>query len=188
MPFKERTRRFWKKVNNDKCAYVIYDEKDGFHECGRLSKHVHHIDTEGNQLERGDDPERSEGMPLCEPHHVRNLGDEEYSDEFAFHPDAGRAYKQYREWKQQAQHMEAITGKKSNVPSPFQEMSAEHGRKREAGERYHSGTDELDAYYKQEMTDKATRYLAEHPEEKKPDTVPHPRYDPKKKKNWYDGL
>ena len=31
-------------------------------------------------------------------------------------------------------------------------------------------------------------YFSEHPEDKKPDTKPHPRFDPKKKKKWYDGL
>jgi hypothetical protein len=141
---------------------------------------------EGELLDRGEDSERTEGLPLCQAHHSKNLGSEEYSENFAWHPDAGRAYREYGEWKRQALHMEAITGKKYTVPSPFEEMSREHARLREEGERYHSGTPELDEYYREEMRNKATAYLAEHPEEKKPKTKPHPRFNPSLKKNWYD--
>lgn len=189
MPFKEKTAAFWHKVNGYRCACGVYTERDGMHECGKPSRQIHHIIPEGTALASGDDPEHAIGLPLCEQHHVRNTGSEEYSDNFAFHPDAGEAYREYREWKQQNEHMKAITGIRSKkIPrqSPFEDMVDEHHRMQKAGERYHSGTPELDDYYIQKMQDKATKYLLTHPGEKKPDTTPNPRYDPKKKKNWWD--
>jgi hypothetical protein len=189
MPFKENTASFWHKVAENKCQYEIYDEEHGIYDCNRPSKHIHHIVPEGTDLAQGNDSEHAVGMPLCERHHVRNLGDEEYSDDFSFHPDAGQAYKDYRNWKLENQHMQAITGKHSGkIPrqSPFQDMVDEHHRKQKAGERYHNGTPELEDYYTQKMRDKATKYLAEHPEEKKPDTKPNPRYDRSRKKHWYN--
>lgn len=185
MPFRERTRQFYKKIVDDKCQHLIYSEDKGFHTCDKPVRDIHHILPEGELLDQGEDSERTEGLPLCAKHHTRNLGDEEYSDDFAFHTDAGRAYQQYGEWKRQALHMETITGKKYTVPSPFAQMSQEHARLRQEGERYHNGTPELDEYYRQEIRNKTTAYLAESGE-KKPQTTPHPRYDPSKKVNWYD--
>ena len=188
-PFKERTAGWWHRVADNKCQYEIYNEKQGIHDCNKPSKHIHHIVPEGTALAEGRDSEHEAGLPLCEQHHVRNMGKEEYSWDFSFHPDAGEAYKDYREWKRQNLHMQEITGIRSKkIPrqSPFEDMVDEHHRKRDAGERYHSGTPELDDHYTQKMTDKATRYSLEHPEDKKPDTAPHPRFDPKKKKHWWD--
>ena len=140
----------------------------------------------------GKDSERAIGLPLCSRHHVKNVGDEEYSDDFSFHPDAGRAYKEYAEWKRQNLHMQSITGKiNRKIPrqSPFEDMVDEHHRIQKAGGRYQAGSPELEDWYIQHMRDLATRYLAEHPEDSKPRTVSHPRYDPtKRKKHWYDRL
>jgi len=36
------------------------------------------------------------------------------------------------------------------------------------GERYWNGSQEIDNYYIQKMRDKATRYIAEHPNDPKP--------------------
>jgi hypothetical protein len=188
MPFKEASRRFWQKVNNGKCAYESYSEEGGFRECGRPAKHTHHIVPEGKQLAEGDDPEYSIGMPLCEEHHTRNLGSDEHTQDFSFHPDMGRAYRKYREWKQRKQHMEALTGRRFTEPSPFEEAAKEHARKRENGDRYHAGTEEIDRHYLEKMQNKATAYIAEHPEEKRKKRKPHPQSDPTKKKRWYDGL
>lgn len=191
MSYKERTAEWWRRVNKDECAYEIYGEKHGIHECRESARHTHHIIPEGTLLLRGEDSEHAIGLPLCERHHVRNTGDEEYSKDFSFHPDAGEAYKQYHEWKQQQLHMESITGKRNKkVPrqSPFEDMVDEHHRKQKLGERYHAGTDELDQHYIDKMRNKGVIYQAEHPEDRKPETSPNPRFDPKKKKHWYDGL
>ena len=191
MSFSECTRQFWLKVGDNKCQWEYYSEGGGWQQCNQTAKHVHHITPEGTDLAKGNDSERAAGMGLCQNHHVKNAGDEEFSYWSSMHPDAGEAYKNYGEWKRQNLHMRAITGAASKgIPrqSPFEEMVAEHHRKQKAGERYHTGTPEIDEYYKQKMTDKATVYLAEHPEDKKPDTKTHPRFDPKRKKHWYDGL
>jgi hypothetical protein len=190
-PFKKKTAEFWHNVADGRCTFEFYDERRGWQECGQTSRHIHHIEPEGIALAQGKDSEHEVGMPLCENHHVRNLNDEEHSRDFSFHPDAGRAYKAYGEWKQQNKHLQEITGKKDRrMPrqSPFEDMVDEHHEKQMKGERYHSGTPEIDDYYTQKMRDKATKYLAEHPEEKKPDTSPNPRYDPKKKKHWWDNI
>ena len=191
MPFKERTASWWHRVADNKCQYTIYDEKRGMHDCGKPSRHVHHIVPEGTALAEGKDSEHEIGMPLCEYHHVRNTGEEEYSRDFSFHPDAGHAYRLYGEWKRQNAHMREITGigsKKIPRQSPFEDMVDEHHRKQKLRERYHAGTSELDDYYTQKMRDKATIYLAKNSQDKKPNTAPNPRYDKSRKKNWYDGI
>jgi len=191
MSFKERTAQFWHKVADFKCQYVIYNEESGFHDCNRTSRHVHHIIPEGTDLSKGNDSEHAIGLPLCEQHHVRNIGDEEYSEDFSFHPDAGYAYRHYHTYKMAVGHFREITGfKDSNVPfqSPFQDMVDEHHRKQAKGERYHAGTPELDEFYIRKMKIKLHRYLLEHPEDRKPDTTPNPRYNPRKKRHWYSNF
>ena len=188
MPFKERTRQFWINVNDGKCAYEQYTEKKGFQECGDKARHVHHAEGEREQLMRGDDPEHSIGVPLCEPHHVRNTGEDLGEPDSSFHPDMGFAYRSYKEWKANEEHMKSITGRRltNYGTSPFAETAKEHGKIARDGQRYINGDWATDEHYKQKMTDKATKYLAEHPEEKKPNTKPHPETDPtKKEKKWY---
>lgn len=190
MSFKELTRDWWMAVAKNKCQYEIYSEKSGFKECGARAKHVHHIEPEGTVLARGADPERGIALPLCERHHVRNLGDEAYSNDFAFHPDAGEAYKKYHEWKRQNIHMQDITGKISRKiphPSPFEEMVEEHHRLRDLGELYHAGDPGMDEYLTDKMRNKGVIYQAKMGD-KKPQTKQHPRFDPQKKKHWYDGI
>lgn len=191
MPFKERTASWWHRVAKDKCQYEIYSERSGIKPCNNPSQHVHHIVPEGGVLFEGGEPEHEVGMPLCARHHVKNIGTTEYSKDFSFHPDAGEAYKEYHDWKMENAHLGEITGKRSRkIPrqSPFADMADEHRKKQAKGERYHSGTPELDDYYTQKMRDKATRYLAEHPDDPKPMTSDNPRTDRSRKKHWYDGL
>ena len=190
MPFKERTKQWALRVADGRCQYEMYSEKRGFYQCDRPATDCHHIVPEGTLLAEGKDSEHCiVPMPLCQQHHTRNLGDEEYSEDFSFHPDAGQAYKDYRNWKQENLHMQAITGKISGkIPrqSPFEDMVDEHHKKQKLDERYHAGTPELDDYYIEKMRNKATVYQAEHPHDKKPETKPNPRFDPSKKKHWYD--
>ena len=162
MAFNTRIRNWWMRVSDGKCQYEIYSEKDGFKDCGERAKHVHHIRPEGWTKDRGGDPDHNVGMGLCENHHVRNRGTEEYSDDFSFHPDIGSAYQSYREWKLQQQHLNSINGKRTidYSTSPFTEVSAKHREMSANDERYWSGTEELDDYYEQKMRDKATRYIA----------------------------
>ena len=78
--FKESTAKWWHRVGNNRCQIEIYSERDGFQNCNQPSQHIHHIEPEGTILARGEDSERAVGMPLCSRHHVRNTGDEEFSD------------------------------------------------------------------------------------------------------------
>lgn len=190
MPYKEGSRQFWFKVNDYKCAYDKYTEKGGYKECGEPAKHIHHIHGETEQLLNGQDPEHSVGLPACEDHHVRNTGEDLGEPNSSFHPDMGHAYGHYKEWKSNEEHMNAITGKRSidYSTSPFADASKEHAIKAQHGERYINGDDGTDAYYEQKMRNKATLYLAQHPDEKKPQTKPHPKTDRSKAKKWWNFL
>lgn len=174
MPFPEKIREFWLKVAGGTCQYEFYDKRFGWQKCGRPATHVHHITPEGWTKAHGGDPDHNVGMALCREHHTKNLSDEEHNREFAFHPDIGRAFKQYHEWKVEDEHMRHITGKKGKgSPSPFDEAIQEHRYLERHNERYHAGTPEIDDYYEQKMRDEATKWLALHPGEKKPE--PHRR-------------
>lgn len=189
MSFRPNTREFWLEVADYKCQYEQYTEKKGFQDCNAPAKHVHHIKGEHETLVIGENPDENTGLPLCTPHHVRNIGLDLGEPDSSFHPDMGQAYLGYKEWKANAQHMNYITGKRliDYSDSPFAEAAKEHKVKIEHGERYINGDEGTDIYYTDKMTEKATRWLAEHPEEKKPHMKPHPEYDPSKKpKRWYD--
>src|SRR3990167_9618291 len=109
-PFRERTREYYLNVGEGKCAYEYYDEKRGWQICNKPAKHIHHIEPESVALERGGDPEKNTGIPLCENHHVRNLSGEIYSAEASFHPDIARAYRMYPEYKRQVNHLGLVRG------------------------------------------------------------------------------
>ena len=65
--------------------------------------------------------------------------------------------------------MQVISGQKLSYDgSPFNDVSREHKEKIMKGERYWNGSQEIDNYYIQKMRDKATRYIAEHPNDPKP--------------------
>ena len=186
MPFKESTRQWWIRVADNKCQYEFYTEEDGWQECQNLVDHVHHIIPEGEILIRGGDPERNTGLPLCKRHHVRGSSDEEHNPDFCFHPDIGDAYGRYGEWKSQQTHLRDIGERKSidYSTSPFAEVNEEHRKMSERGERYVAGTPEVDQYYEDKMRIKATRYVIENQDDKKPDTAPHPKTDKSRKKGW----
>ena len=101
----------------------------------------------------------------------------------------GFAFKRYGEWKQVQLHQNAITGKKTidYSTSPFAEASRGHLEKIAEGSRYIAGTEEIDQYYKEKMTNMATKYNAEHGVVR-PQMKPHPDYDPSKRRSWFDGL
>jgi len=189
MGFKEGTRKWFGRVVDDKCQAEVYSEQYGFKECGEPVDHIHHIVPEGWTLEHtGGDPEQNMGLPLCKHHHVGEDA-EEFSRDFSFHPDIGNAYSDYGEWKKQTEHMESITGKKQTKkdnPSPFDVAAQEHRDKTSRGERYWAGDENVDQHYKDKMRERVDIYTATHPEDKKPDTKPHPRHT--KKKHWTDNV
>jgi hypothetical protein len=185
MPYREGSRKWWKGVASNRCQYESYSEEDGFRQCNREAKHVHHIRPEGWQLSQGDDPEQSVGMPICEEHHLKNQGTEPHSQNFSFHPDMGEARREYYKWKQKRDHYEALTGEKYPEPSPFVVAAQEHALKAKEGERYHSGSDEIDDYYEAKMKHKSAWYAIK-TGEKKPHLKPHPKT--KRKSRWYDDL
>jgi hypothetical protein len=165
---------------------VYYDEYGGWQKCQHNADHVHHVIPEGWLLQHGIDPEDSIGLPLCVFHHVKNEGDEPWDFTSSFHPDIAQAYSHYKGWKERAVQ-ERYLGLPVE-PSPFQDALREHRRKEEQGERYWSGTDEMDMFYLDLMSSKAIEYLTAHPDDPKPDTKDNPYYNPDKKKHWYDGF
>lgn len=190
-PFKESTRQFWFKTTDGKCAYEQYTEKKGFQQCNAPARHIHHIRGEAETLLRGGDPEQNVALPACQNHHVRNTNDVLGEPDASFHPDIAQAYKSYKEWKANDSHMRSINGRKTvdYSTSPFAEVGKDHKQKAQRGERYIAGDGGTDIYYENKMREKATRYLAEHPDEHKPNAKPHPKTDPSKKpKKWYDLL
>lgn len=188
MSYKERNRKYWFKVAGDKCQFEYYTETEGWRECGKKAKHIHHIRGESETLLGGGDSEQNIGLPLCEDHHVRNnKRNAEHTRDFSFHPDIGDAFSSYHEWKSNERHMNSISGKRriDYSTSPFADVNRDHKEKIKRGERYMAGSEEIDRYYEQKMRDKSTRYLAETGERQVP-TTPHKDYDPKKKKHWTD--
>lgn len=189
--FRPGTRKYWLDVANNKCQYEYYDERyGGWVECRKKADHVHHIIPEGYTLHRGGDPEENVGLPLCKRHHVLNQGDEEHSENFGYHPDIGKAYQNYPEWKRQHSHLEAIKGEKVSrreFPSPFEEVAKEHRQKTARGERYHNGSTQTDAYYEQKMRCMAIEYNAKHGINK-PRLKEHPRTDRTKKRSWWSNF
>lgn len=187
MSFRPRTREFWLNVVDNRCQYEYYTERFGFVICNELANHVHHLLGERETLAEGNDPERNVALPLCQNHHVRFTGENLGDWNSSFHPDMGNAYTKYRTWKQNKLHTNSITGRKTldYSDSPFADAAHEHGRAVSEGERYINGDEQTDQYYIDKMRTMAVRYLAEHPEMKKPDTKAHPNYDPGKKKHWW---
>lgn len=191
--FKPRTREWWHKVAGNKCQFEYYDEKQGWVECGQRADHIHHILPEGWQLERGLDPEHSTGLPLCKHHHMnyedRTFEPTEHTRNFSFHPDMGKAFKDYKYYKETQIRVYHNLGRGAarSLKSPFEEASEEHREKARRGERYWAGTEDIDRYYREKMEAKAFMYSTQ-TGDKKPDTSPHPYADSQRKKHWYDGL
>lgn len=188
MAYRPNTREFWLKVADYECQYHYYTEKLGWVICAEIANHVHHIKGERETLLGGGDPERNVGLPLCQNHHVRFTGDTLGEHGSSFHPDMGIAYTHYRSWKQKALHMNHISGKKNidYSTSPFADAARDHEEMIKNGERYINGDDSTDEFYIQHMRTLAVKYLAEHPEERKPNTKHHLLYDSKKKKRWFN--
>lgn len=189
MAFKEKVRQYWLAVADNRCQFEYYDEKRGFVECNKPAKHVHHIRGEAETLVAGDDPEQNIGLVLCEPHHVRNTSDEEWNRDFGFHPEVGHAYKKYRDWVQQEQHLNEINGRRTRnyATSPFAEVAKQQREMAEKGERYIAGDEVIDRYYEEKMRDKAVRYNAVN-KVKKPQVTANGHTDKTKKKHWWDGI
>jgi hypothetical protein len=163
------------RVADNVCQYEYYQgEEYGWLQCNKPAEHVHHIIPEGWQLAHGEEPEHSTGIPLCSNHHVRNANDEEWNYASSFHPDMAWAYRQYPEWKRQAQHAKENGWIKP--PSPFEEMVQAHRETIKEGQRYWAFTPDVDMYYLEKMENMAWQYGLEHPDDPRPDTSPHPRY------------
>jgi len=191
MSFRPETRNWWMRVAGNMCQAEIYaGEERGWIACGKPAKHVHHIVPEGWQLEQGDEPEHSLGLPLCKDCHESWKGTNEpleWTRDFSFHPDMGQNLVQYGEWKRQDQHMRSITGGKG-IESDFVQTARAHREKARKGERYWAGTPEVDQYYAEKMKIIVYEYSVLHPEDPKPDLKNHPLYDPSRKKHWSSGL
>lgn len=188
MAFSGKLREWWLKVAGEKCQYIEYTEKRGFHTCGERANHVHHAPAEGWLLDHGEDPNQIAGVALCENHHVRNTSGDEYDPDSSMHPDMAQAYREYRQWKENNEHLRSISGNghRKITPSPFDEALADHRRLTRSGERYWNTTPEMDDLYQERIKLLERRYLLAHPDEKRPETKPHKNYDPSKKKDWTD--
>ncbi len=186
MSYRESTRSWWLKVADYTCKYDYYTEKGGWQECGAPAKQVHHIKGEAETLHAGENPNENVALPLCQDHHVRNLDDTIGEPDASFHPDMGEAYKSYKEWKTNAEHMASITGRKVDYSrSPFAETAKQHREMVKNGERYIAGDEGTDQYYTDKMLALAVRYIAEH-DDPKPRVKPHPETDYTRRKHWYD--
>lgn len=191
--FRDNIRSWWNRVAGGKCQYEYYDEERGWVGCDQKSEQVHHILPEGWQLDHGLDPEHSTGLPLCRHHHMNfeenTYTPEEHSKDFSFHPDMGKARKDYHIWKELKQRLLglAITGASTPVipPDPFTKAVRGHRELTNKGERFWAGTEEIDNFYRDKMETLAAMYVAQ-TNDKRPGTAPHPHYDPKKKSHWYD--
>jgi hypothetical protein len=164
MPFSEKARQYDFEVAKGRCRHLVYSEKKGFQRCPRKAKQDHHITPEGWTKVHGGNPDETIGMPLCNNHHVKNHGTEEYSEDFAYHTDIASAYDNYSEWKRQHGHMEVTLGRRiprSEMPSPFEEVVGEHKRLASEGVRYHNGTPEQDRYYEEDIRTEMCMYNAE---------------------------
>jgi hypothetical protein len=191
MPFKESTRNWWLRVSGGECEYEYYDDKRGWQNCDNKADHVHHITPESKLLHDGEDPERATGMPLCIKHHVKGEEGIIYDAHTSFHPDVGKAYKSYHEWKQAQLHMNEIGGRRRSTDystSPFADVAKEHAQKARRGERICNGDEGSDQHFREKMKAKASTYSTLHPEDSKPRTKAHPQYAPEKKKHWWDAF
>jgi hypothetical protein len=182
--FREKVRNWWNRVAGNKCQYEYYDEKRGWVECDQKSEQVHHLMPESWQLEHGLDPEHSTGLPLCQHHHAnfteQTYTPEEHSKHFSFHPDMGKARKDYGQWKQQRQQTPDF-----KEPDPFAKTANGHRELSKKGKRFWAGTDDVDNFYREKMETKAVRYVAQ-TKDKFPQTPPHSHHEPEKKQKWYD--
>jgi len=187
MSYLEKSRQFFLAVTDGKCAMPVYTEEEGFHDCNKPAKAVHHILPEGWQLDHGLEPNNSIGIPLCKQHHV-GRGGEEWSEDFSMHPDIGQAFKEYRDWKVQVAEAEHVLGSdvRDLIPSPFTVAIQGHRELSAQGERYWAGTPEMDQVLLENMEVKIMQYLANNQEEHKPVVREHEHYEPSKKHNWCD--
>ena len=190
MPFRHSRREFFMNVAEGRCLWVEYSEEKGFHFCGRNARHVHHIIPESLSLRLGEDPEKTMGLPVCEDHHVRNFGDEPFGQHSSFHPEMAYAYRQYREWKGQAQHLRDVMGRVSinYSDSPFADVQREYQKRISDGERICTGDEATDQFYIELMEEQISGWVARNGTVKSNSGKPHKDYNPQKKKRWYDGL
>lgn len=189
MSFRESTRQWWFRVADYRCQYEYYLEESGWVNCGHPAAHLHHIIGEAETLLSGENPNDNVALPVCQDHHVRNEGEILGEPDASFHPDMAQAYKDYKEWKQRAQHMADIMGKRTidYSDSPFAQTARGHREMVHNGERYISGDEGTDQYYIDKMLAMAVRYLAENPDDPKPRVKAHPETDYTKRKRWWSG-
>lgn len=165
MPFPKKARNFWMRVAGDKCQTMVYDERHGWRTCDRPAEEVDHIIPEKYQLEQGDDPNNSVGMPRCKTHHVSDgrVWDEEDNEwrtaswgewEWSKHPDVAEALEQYRAGNADA----------------FQQLGIRHAKAAKEGEHYWNTDEATDAWETERMLE-----LAQRLGEKRPSVKPHAR-------------
>jgi hypothetical protein len=165
MPYPERIRNYWLRVAGDKCQAEIYTEQHGFRNCGKRAEHVHHIIAEGWTYDHGGNPDENTGLPVCKHHHMNFVErtDEPipFTRDFSFHPDMGRAFEQYKGFKERRRFL----GKHaSQDDDPFRAAVLDHRDKSRRGEHY--WVDDGDEYYIQKMEQMASRYAAENRDQK----------------------
>ena len=158
-------------ANKARCQARFLTENQGLVQCANFAQEVHHITPESWCIENGVDPNAQVGLPLCRQHH-RGLGDPVIGDLMepngCFHPDMNQALIDYRNGNKDA----------------FREAAHQHHLMAQSGERIVNGDWTTDEFYAQIMLGLATQYLAEHPDDPKPETRTRRKVmEPKK---WYD--
>lgn len=168
MPFPEKIRNYSLEVANHRCQAIIYSEDRGFFRCENTTHlEAHHIEPAEWQLVHGEDPNQSTPLVLCKKHHSGGEG-LPFEDDFSMHPNMGAALDKYHAGNKQA----------------FTEAAHENSQLARQGIIYwNNGADD---YYRELSIEAQTRYLAEHPDQKKPTPKPHKDFKPKPK--WWDEI
>lgn len=157
MSFPDRIRSWWINVADNKCQAEIYTEQTGFRDCGRRVEHVHHIEAEGWTYDHGGNPDDNTALPVCKHHHMnfveRTDNPIPFTRDFSFHPDMGRAFEQYKGFKERKRFL----GKAASADDdPFRAALRDHRVKSDRGEHY--WVDGADEYYINKMEQKALEY------------------------------
>lgn len=166
MPFPKEVRDWWMRATGNgnaeeaQCQWRYFDDDGGVHQCTALGEQVHHPIPESYLLYHlAENPNGIEGLVVCLFHHIKGkLGI--FEEQGSFHPDMGEAFRNYHQLKAQGRNS-------------FAETAHKHYEKSLRGERFWTGNDTTDQFYREVAQDIAHRYSVEHPEDPMPQIKKH---------------
>lgn len=179
MPFPKPIRDWWMRVAEGKDQTMIYTEEKGWHQSSQKAEEVDHLTPESEMIYQGKNPDTSVAVPRSKQHHVGKGRDENGEiapfghPAWSRHPDIAEADEAYRKGDKEA----------------FKEAIKRHREMVARGEVFTNDDAGMRRYEEEKMLEKATRYLAKHPND------PLPVVHHKEKAlpihfthNWWDGL